>query len=914
MPYFLNTQTGLLEEAPQPQQGVHEYPLVDPDGNIGSASAENYQQLVAEGFRPPSNEEVKHQLDYAKHSTPVEQAKTFAEGAAKAATFGLSTGVERALGVDPEGIRKREEINPGTAVAGELTGFVGSALLPGAGALGAMTRAGEATAARVATSKLGQQMAKQATEMAMIQAGDEVSKAFAQHPDQTMQSVAANMGLSVALGAGFGLATDKILEPIWKVTKGAELTAFLSTMRQKAQGVSGANAIDDIAKAAGIELTPEMRAALSDNPQLKGMAQELREGSTKAAKSYQQSLEKLHRDASDQAITGLGKSIDDVARVAEISEYEEGVAAKKALEDELKLLNDPIVAKYEKINERFKGAVLPDGTLDTAAERINKMALDEGFLSLADSEAAAALGKINKSLTGVKDLEGLRQLQSGIRDELATKQLFGLQKKVGQILRDVEEKAVGDILGKEAPELLALHAEARSGYRALSDTIDSLNDRLRAGRYSGPGGFLRNLKEMAPEDVIRRLKGANDVELQKLLSTQFPGVAQAVRSYHVNQLLKKAVNAPRALEGGVDTRVLFKALDGVSPELRDFILTKEQQGVLQSVKGIVEKLPERMNPSGTGKAIDSMLSFPGGVGAVVSALLTGNPFSGYVLGHVGKMLSRDVPDAVKLGLLKFLGSEGPVEATAFKAMVDIAEKAYKSAKATERAVKGVTKASANAVIVPAPSPAKVIRLDEYLKRVEADPEMMLNEPGDMGVYLPEHAMAAGTLNGRAVQYLNSIRPKQEKTAPLDPPRKPNAIEEAKFERQLQIAEQPMLILQHVKDGTITPDDLKTLVNIYPDLYETYKERLMEGVLDASAEDKKLPYQTAYGLSLFLGIPLTSSLQPENILANQNLLPSLPPQPPQAVKPSQQGLKNLGEVSKAASTPSQARQLNRATRK
>ena len=61
---------------------------------------------------------IAPELKEAKYGTPAQQAITALESAAAGATFGLSTGLERALGVSAEDIRARREVNPMTAGAG----------------------------------------------------------------------------------------------------------------------------------------------------------------------------------------------------------------------------------------------------------------------------------------------------------------------------------------------------------------------------------------------------------------------------------------------------------------------------------------------------------------------------------------------------------------------------------------------------------------------------------------------------------------------------------------------------------------------------------------------------------------------------------------------------------------------------
>jgi hypothetical protein len=488
MPYFFNTQTGQYEAAQGPSE-VHEYPLVSPEGEIGSASAEKYQALLQEGYRAPSVDELKAELKHQKFSTPVEQAKTFAEGAAKSATFGLSTGVERALGVNPEDILAREETNPGMALTGELVGFGASALVPGGGALGALTKGGEMAATRLATSKLGQQVVKQATEMAMISAGDEVSRAFAQDPDQTVQSIATNIGLSSVAGGLFGAAQDKIVEPLWKAAKGSELSTFLGQVRDKVQRGAGEAEINKMAQQAGMALPPEMRAAMSGSAESEAMAATLRESGTKSGDMIRQSFEQVQRDASDQAITALGKTKKDLAKLGMISEAEEGYAAKKALEQELKIKIDPVIKEFEAVEAKIGTKALPEGSVDSLAQKILKVVEDGGHALRSDSAASSELKSIMKDLPNIKTFGELQRFWSTVDDDLTSKQLFGLRKELKGIFRSAEDDAATTMIGQAAPEMLGQLAGARTGYRNLMDKVEALNDRLRVGKFGSPSGF-----------------------------------------------------------------------------------------------------------------------------------------------------------------------------------------------------------------------------------------------------------------------------------------------------------------------------------------------------------------------------------------------------------------------------------------
>ena len=145
--------------------------------------------------------------DTDKYGGLGQQAKTFGEHAASAATFGLSTKAETALGVKPEDIAGRTAENPVTGLAGSITGL----LVPGAPEAKILGKTGELAAGAVrgssVLSKIGASAVKGAVENAMFQVGDETSKSFVD-PNPSVQTALTNIGLSSvlggALGAGFG--------------------------------------------------------------------------------------------------------------------------------------------------------------------------------------------------------------------------------------------------------------------------------------------------------------------------------------------------------------------------------------------------------------------------------------------------------------------------------------------------------------------------------------------------------------------------------------------------------------------------------------------------------------------------------------------------------------------------------------
>lgn len=216
MGIVINKETGLAENLPNAEQavleGTHDVPLIAPDGAEMVAPAGEAVGLLQQGYKQPTSKQLKTMLREADASTVAGQVKAGLEGLAAGATLGTSVGIERALGVHPDDMRARAEMNPITRGAGEAIGFLAPAAL----------------APEVAfTSKLGTAATKMAIEGAMFQAGDEVGKAFMNDPNQSVESALAHTGLAAVLGAGFGGAS-KGTQLLWENGAGKKLKTYLS--------------------------------------------------------------------------------------------------------------------------------------------------------------------------------------------------------------------------------------------------------------------------------------------------------------------------------------------------------------------------------------------------------------------------------------------------------------------------------------------------------------------------------------------------------------------------------------------------------------------------------------------------------------------------------------------------------------
>lgn len=161
---------------------------------------------------------------------------------------------------------------------------------------------------------------------------------------------------------------------------------------------------------------------------------------------------------------------------------------------------------------------------------------------------------------------------------------------------------------------------------------------------------------------------------------------------------------------------------------------------------------------------------------------------------------------------------------------------------------------------------------------------------------------------RVYNYLNSIRPQEAEasTLPFDS-HHDDADKKRKYDRALGIAASPLSIMQHVKDGSLHPDDLKHFNAMWPEVHNQLSKKVTAEVIKAQQEGTKPPYKTRQALSMFLGSSLDSTLTPMSIQAAQSSF--MPAQPPQGAAPGVKGNKKntskLGELPKQYTTPGQA---------
>lgn len=923
MSVVINAQSGLAEDLPEQeaqsglQSGSHLVLLNDEQGNPVHVPLSEANKLVSiqGGYTQPTEAQLKNVLDYAKFNTPTEQAKTFAEGAASAATFGASTAAQVASGLSiPEDISARREVNPGMHSLGAITGLMASSLVPGGAAkvLGGAGKAVveklglEATPAMIAaaekagvpivntfTQKVGSAAVKGAVETALFNTGDEVSKLVAKDPGQTVENALINIGVGGLLGGaviGGGIGT---VPALWKAANETKAGQFLNAIRDKANGLEkpvlpGAG-ISDLAQKAGVEVSPTMKAAISENPVAREFAQQVAESNASAGAEMRAEALKLRENVNEAVLKSVGKDESYLSQLPARSEFEQGQKLVNTISKNIEERIEPLAEGFERIKLQNKAKPLVAAQKEALANQIsdfaqaNDMLLSKGPKSALINDALERIPQMNR-------IEQLANMASDLGDKgRANVEILYHANKLKDMVRAVESDAI------EAAELATAKTTVqelktlRANYGEAYRVMNALDEKLKLGSWAGPKTFVDALKNAIvskPEEILRRLTPKGDVSLLNLMAKEFPESVPLLRDTYIDTLMKAATkNPPAGMK--VDPKVLFNAAKEWSPELRDFVLPKGATEALDASQQLLKRIPPPGNPPHTARTLDNMWSHaPGGAMAMVSMITGHNPLMGYVIGQLGRYAATEIPAAMKLSALKFLGSELPVNSVGFKAMADMISHTYKGNGQIINGIKNLFKAGA--IAVPSAletNEKKVKQIKKQIENINKDPTALLNVGGDLHYYMPEVATELGAMAARTYQYLNNLLPKQEKSAPLDDTPKPTRQENYKFERAVAIADNPLTVLNHIKTKTLTQDDVDTVKTLYPSLYQGLVSKITSSVIEQQAKGKTIPYDMRTQLSRFIGQPLDSTQTPEFIRSMQSNNQATQPQ--QATQPVQQ---------------------------
>ena len=922
MPIVFNNSTQKVEElSPEAadsgiSSGTHAIPMVTKDGEFQAISPKEVQAALNQGYRQPDQKELQSMIDQATYSTPRMKAATALRNFNSTASFGLSDAVMPSLlGISreqyKEEVEKQDAANPGLSFAGKLTGILVpvTPMAQGMNALGkgmtSLATKGIKTlgiAESAFSAKAMQVAAREAAQAALFQTGDEVSKHFTTEPEKSIQQSLADIGLAgvagAALGVGASAGNKFLLQPLVRATKSSAIVKALTTLKAKAEGVPVLADVDALAARAGVEVSPEIKAALSNDAALKQQAEALASSSSQAGKKFGESVDAFKSNVKDRVLSLLGKTEqnigEDVVRSEIGSKLQESVSniisSGKKVVDDLYAPLQPVLGK----------ANLPRNFAAKVSQRIDELGNGIDLFIKPSTGNRAAANQITEELQRVKNFKELKSYITQTSEQLYRENKGGLADVVYKALKETEETAQKEIIDVAAPGFSGQYKQAVSANRAFRQKLESLGDVLNVKRFWDAEDFLERVSDpLKAESVLKSLTSEKRAEVYNILQKDFPELANAVRQAHLDKIKIPVKN------GEMDLAGLIKSVGKMTPEAREFVLGPEGMSQLQAVG----ELYGRIGKSKAASFMDSLLSkIPGGMGSLLGGMSIGG-FGGAVAGYAMGVAGKEASDAFRLSMLKYIASGAEASPAGFNAMFNAAKSAYRGASKIERGIASLFKPATPVIeAIAAPSAKSLGLLDKVVAAAQTNPEGMMGVSGDLHEYLPEHSAHLAATSARAVSFLASIRPVTGKVSPLGPERKPSEVEIAKYNRALQIVEQPLMVLNHIKNGSLTSDDLKAISTVYPALYEDMKEKILEKLIDYNQKGIKLDYPVAMSLSLFLGMNLENSTESNHIMANQVIhAPPMPPQAPRGGAPSALKASKLPNI---YSTPEQLREQKR----
>jgi hypothetical protein len=82
---------------------------------------------------------------------------------------------------------------------------------------------------------------------------------------------------------------------------------------------------------------------------------------------------------------------------------------------------------------------------------------------------------------------------------------------------------------------------------------------------------------------------------------------------------------------------------------------------------------------------------------------------------------------------------------------------------------------------------------------------------------------------------------------------PDPVALQQYANRVEVAQNPAVVFDRIKDGSLTPEHVETLKAVYPALVPQYQSALMEAIQDSK---HPIPYEVRHGLGMLLDVPTT----------------------------------------------------------
>lgn len=159
-------------------------------------------------------------------------------------------------------------------------------------------------------------------------------------------------------------------------------------------------------------------------------------------------------------------------------------------------------------------------------------------------------------------------------------------------------------------------------------------------------------------------------------------------------------------------------------------------------------------------------------------------------------------------------------------------------------------------------------------------EKLMASTKEMADVAPDMTSQTQITANKALQFLTTRLPgPTDSQNPFQPTYKPSKAELSRFNNYYSVVKDPKIALDQLATGTLTPQTMETLREVYPGLLQYMQTQVLQQAANRMAKKQPIPFKSKQSMSLFLGQPLDRSFLPQNIMNNQKMLmrPMGPPQ-------------------------------------
>jgi len=635
-----------------------------------------------------------------------------------------------------------------------------------------------------------------------------------------------------------------------------------------------AQEIKDIGGKYGLDVTA---GQISENPTVQFADDFLKNSKSPsvAANSYAMKAQENFKKAADIVTNAVG------ADAERMTEFEVANKLSDTLSSKMSAEHKASADLFKDVADTLKVMPVEKKEIESTVKAIfeSPEVMKRGELS-----GAKLLKKSARMLEKAETVEDLEALRKSIFGELSAIENPNTRKAAGDIywkLDDMVEKHLerhGKTIGGAEGNALLAKIEARRAakaeFREFMEKYQPILEELGGSNIRTAPEMIKFIKEMNPQKLANRLFQKGNIKFTQEVQEKFPDIFNIIRDHEVGKSIQAARKHSKS--GEFNPISFLKEYRNTPEELKNLKFAKEQRETLDEMVKWFGSYKDKFNPSASGY-----------VKAGEEALKS---VSGFAMANARDSIMKGLVDyAIKTGDLEAAQSQLALRGIERHSQ-DISQKINKGLKLLVSTAKGtgfVESIKHNEI-----KPEERADLVAKVQRYNADPMAFMDEISNQteGLYAvaPNITQSAQATIAKINSVLASKIPAAPQSGPLSKPYEPSRAEMAKFERAYIAATNPLTIINQALNGTITPDALDTVRQVYPSLMQEIQMRAIEEMGSKHHELHNLPMKKKMGLSALLGQDLFNGLSQQNLLSNQSSL--LAPGSQQAMNEAKSSIK------------------------